>query len=48
MKRHSRSLLALAKRSIGTKQAHDAYKLHLGQLLGKNDDHASSKLERVT
>ncbi|MCO0601383.1 IS110 family transposase, partial [Peribacillus butanolivorans] len=52
MKRHSghkkaRSLLGLAKRSIGTKQALDAYKLHLGQLL-EEYDLASSQLERVT
>ncbi|MGE7594265.1 IS110 family transposase [Peribacillus frigoritolerans] len=52
MKRHSghekaRSLLALAKRSIGTKQALDAYKLHLEQLL-EEYDLASSQLERVT
>jgi transposase len=52
MKRHSghkkaRSLLVLAKRSIGTKQALDAYKLHLGQLL-EEYDLASSQLERVT
>ncbi|MGE7765780.1 IS110 family transposase [Peribacillus sp. NPDC096540] len=51
MKRHSghkksRSLLALAKRSIGTKQALDAYKLHLEQLL-EEYDLASSQLERV-
>ncbi|MFI8496894.1 IS110 family transposase, partial [Peribacillus butanolivorans] len=52
MKRHSghkkaRSLLTLAKRSIGTKQALDAYKLHLEQLL-EEYDLASSQLERVT
>ncbi|WJE47045.1 IS110 family transposase [Peribacillus frigoritolerans] len=52
MKRHSgykkaRSLLVLAKRSIGTKQALDAYKLHLEQLL-EEYDLASSQLERVT
>ena len=52
MKRHSghkkaRSLLVLAKRSIGTKQALDAYKLHLGQLL-EEYDLASFQLERVT
>ncbi|CAH0212299.1 hypothetical protein SRABI84_02172 [Peribacillus simplex] len=52
MKRHSghkkaRSLLVLAKRSIGTKQALDAYKLHSGQLL-EEYDLASSQLERVT
>ncbi|USK64305.1 IS110 family transposase [Peribacillus frigoritolerans] len=52
MKRHSghkkaRSLLALSKRSIGTKQALDAYKLHLEQLL-EEYDLASSQLERVT
>ena len=52
MKRHSghkkaHSLLALAKRSIGTKQALDAYKLHLGQLL-EEYDLALSQLERVT
>ena len=51
MKRHSgykkaRSLLVLAKRSIGTKQALDAYKLHLEQLL-EEYDLASSQLERV-
>ncbi|WMX53794.1 IS110 family transposase [Peribacillus sp. R9-11] len=52
MKRHSghkkaRSLITLAKRSIGTKQALDAYKLHLEQLL-EEYDLASSQLERVT
>ncbi|AXN40676.1 IS110 family RNA-guided transposase [Peribacillus butanolivorans] len=52
MKRHSghkkaRSLLVLAKRSIGTKQALDAYKLHLEQLL-EEYDLASSQLGRVT
>ncbi|WHY58302.1 IS110 family transposase [Peribacillus simplex] len=52
MKRHSghkksRSLLALAKCSIGTKQALDAYKLHLRQLL-EEYDLASFQLERVT
>ncbi|WMX54868.1 IS110 family transposase [Peribacillus sp. R9-11] len=52
MKRHSghkkaRSLLTLAKRSIGTKQALDAYKLHLEQLL-EEYDFATSQLERVT
>lgn len=52
MKRHSghkkaRSLLVLAKRSIGTKQALDEYKLHLEQLL-EEYDLASSQLERVT
>lgn len=52
MKRHSghkkaRSLLTLAKRSIGTKQALDAYKLHLEQLL-EEYDLTSSQLERVT
>jgi transposase len=52
MKRHSghkkaHALHALAKRSIGTKQALDAYKLHLGQLL-EEYDLASSQLERVT
>jgi transposase len=52
MKRHSghkkaRSLLTLAKRSIGTKQALDAYKLHLEQLL-EEYDLASSQPERVT
>ena len=52
MKRHSghkkaRSLLVLAKRSIGTKQALDAYKLHLEQLF-EEYDLASSQLERVT
>ncbi|MBK5459032.1 IS110 family transposase [Peribacillus sp. TH27] len=52
MKRHSghkkaRSLIRLAKRSIGTKQALDAYKLHLEQLL-EEYNLASSQLERVT
>src|SRR6476620_8992621 len=52
MKRHSghkkaRSLITLAKRSIGTKQALDAYKLHLEQLL-EEYDLATSQLERVT
>ncbi|MFB6803404.1 hypothetical protein ACFCVU_19880 [Peribacillus butanolivorans] len=37
----------MAKRSIGTKQALDAYKLHLEQLL-EEYDLASSQLERVT
>ncbi|MBK5501238.1 IS110 family transposase [Peribacillus sp. TH14] len=52
MKRHSghkkaRSLITLAKCSIGTKQALDAYKLHLEQLV-EEYDLASSQLERVT
>ncbi|MET3321748.1 UNVERIFIED_ORG: transposase [Peribacillus simplex] len=43
----ARSLLTLAKRSFGTKQALDAYKLHLEQLL-EEYDLASSQLERMT
>ena len=39
-------LIDLAKRSIGTKQALDAYKLHLEQLL-EEYDLATTQLERV-
>jgi transposase len=39
-------LIDLAKRSIGSHQAHDAYKLHLEQLL-EEYDLASTQLERV-
>ncbi len=39
-------LIQLAKRSIGTKQALDAYKFHLEQLL-EEYDLASTQLERV-
>ena len=39
-------LIQLAKRSIGTRQALDAYKFHLEQLL-EEYDLATSQLERV-
>ncbi|MFE0508259.1 transposase, partial [Peribacillus butanolivorans] len=39
-------LIDLAKRSIGSHQAHDAYKLHLEQLL-EEYDLATTQLERV-
>jgi transposase len=51
MKRHAglkkaQSLIELAKHSIGNHQAHDAYKLHLEQLL-EEFDLATAQLERV-
>ncbi|MUK90834.1 IS110 family transposase, partial [Ornithinibacillus sp. L9] len=51
MKRHAglknaKSLIELAKNSVGSKQAHDAYKLHLEQLL-EEFDLATAQLERV-
>lgn len=51
MKRHAglkkaQSLIDLAKHSIGSQQAHDAYKLHLEQLL-EEFDLATTQLERV-
>ncbi|MGM0879380.1 MAG: IS110 family transposase, partial [Bacillota bacterium] len=51
MKRHAgfkkaQSLIELAKRSVGNQQAHDAYKLHLEQLL-EEFDLATTQLERV-
>ncbi|WP_100372342.1 IS110 family transposase [Bacillus sp. FJAT-45037] len=51
MKRHAglkkaQSLVELAKHSVGNQQAHDAYKLHLEQLL-EEFDLATVQLERV-
>ncbi|MGF6949951.1 transposase [Neobacillus sp. B4I6] len=51
MKRHAgfikaKSLIEFAKRSVGNQQAHDAYKLHLEQLL-EEFDLATAQLERV-
>jgi transposase len=51
MKRHAgfkkaRLLIELAKHSVGSHQAHDAYKLHLEQLL-EEFDLATAQLERV-
>lgn len=51
MKRHSgfkkaQSLIDLAKSSVGSKQAHEAYKLHLEQLL-EEFDLATAQLERI-
>jgi transposase len=51
MKRHAglkkaHSLVELAKHSVGNQQAHDAYKLHLEQLL-EEFDLATVQLERV-
>lgn len=42
----AQSLIELAKRSVGSKQAHDAYKLHLEQLL-EEFDLATAQLDRV-
>jgi transposase len=51
MKRHAglknaQCLIELAKNSVGSKQAHDAYKLHLEQLL-EEFNLATTQLERV-
>ncbi|WP_332693586.1 IS110 family transposase [Halalkalibacter lacteus] len=51
MKRHAglkkaHSLVELAKHSVGNQQAHDAYKLHLEQLL-EEFDLATAQLERI-
>jgi transposase len=51
MKKHAgykkaQALIALAKCSVGSKQAHDAYRLHLEQIL-EEFDLATTQLERV-
>jgi translation initiation factor 2 alpha subunit (eIF-2alpha) len=51
MKRHAglkkaHSLVELAMHSVGNQQAHDAYKLHLEQLL-EEFDLATTQLERI-